>query len=224
MDTWNLTRQLWSSRSKPCYVGKNAISCGTETANENGVNLFSGKLVCMHCGYHMCMAYNKHKRYYRCSTRKFDKSACEGATVFESTLKKAVLSEFKKHVAAYLDESVVENGVIVRDNPASIAECDTYVKNLYIDKIKGNISEEWFQSVSEQFSQDKEKLIKERERTEEELASLEEIIRTARSRHDIIREYMTFDELTKPMVDILIDKIEVGGTRDHRIVHIYWNF
>ena len=62
------------------------------------------------------------------------------------------------------------------------------------------------------------------ERTEEEIAVLEEIIRTARSKHEIIREYMTFDELTKPMVDILIDKIEVGGSRDNRIIQIYWNF
>jgi hypothetical protein len=112
----------------------------------------------------------------------------------------------------------------ISDIDRKIADFDTYVKNLYIDKIKGNITEEWFQSVSEQFSQDKEKLIKERERTEEEIASLEEIIRTAHSKHEIIREYMSFDELTKPMVDILIDKIEVGGTRDHRIFYIYWNF
>lgn len=238
-DTWNLTRQLWSSRSKPCYVGKNAISCGTETANENGVNLFAGKLICMHCGYHMCMAYNRHKRYYRCSTRKFDKSACEGATVFESTLKNAVLAEFKRHVAAYLDESMVENGVTVRDDSQTrlsllkksvsdlekrIADCDTYVKNLYIDKIKGSITEDWFLSMSEQFRQDKENLMKERERTQEEIAVLEEIIRTARSKHEIIREYMTFDELTKPMVDILIDKIEIGGSRDNRMIQIYWNF
>ena len=227
-DTWELTRRIWSERSKPCYV---------EGSKE--INVFAGKPVCIHCGYHMCMGYNRGKRYYRCSTRKFDKNACEGATIFESTLKEKVLEEFKKHLRLYLDETAVENGVTVSHDSRNkldflkksiaeidrkLAECDTCIKNLYLDKLKGTITQEVFLNLSNQFSADKENLARQRNKMEDEITYYEQVISNTRSKHEIVSQYLNFDELTKPMVDVLIDKIEIGGSRDNRIINIYWNF
>ena len=227
-ETWNLTRLIWESRAKPCYA-----------PSEKDVNVFSGKLICMHCGYRLNTGYNRGKRFFRCPTHKFNKNSCHGATIFESTLKARVLDEFKKNLEQYLNEETVENGVDINNDDADklenlrksleeidkkYSECDNCIKNLYLDKLKGIIGEDTFISLSTQFQSDKDKLLLRRGRVEADILHFEEIMNNSESKHEIIRKYLSFDEFTKTMADILIDKIEIGGSRDNRIINIYWNF
>lgn len=227
-DTWNLTRRIWERKTKPCYV-----------SGGKGINVFAGKVVCMHCGYNLCTGYNRGKRFFRCATRKFDKNSCEGVTVFESTLKAKVLDEFKKYLGEYLNEKVVEDGVTLNDNTESklnrlqkslsdidkkSEECDNCAKNLYLDKLKGTITEEMFMSLSTQFQADKDNLSQQRRKIEADIAYFEGILKIVRSKHEIVQKYLSFYELTQSMVEELIDRIEIGGEKNHRIVNIYWNF
>ncbi len=228
MDTWNLTRRIWNRRTKPCYVS------GTKD-----INVFAGKVICVHCGYNVSTGYNRGKRFFRCSTRKFDKNSCQGVTIFESTLKTIVLEEFKKLREQYLDTERIENGIELDVDESSklerlqkaasdvdkrLKECDNDFKNLYTDKLRGLINDAQFVTLSSQFEEEKDKLLQQREKIESDIAYLQSLLKNVQTKQEIIERYLSFDELTQPMVEELIDKIEIGGEKRHRTVNIYWNF
>lgn len=224
--TWNLTRELWNDRSKPCYETKK-------------INLFSGKVVCEKCGYKMATAYNKKKRYYRCTNAIYGKSCCEGTTIFESTLLKCVLGELNKLRDAYLDEDSVLNSIEIKNEKLAqikslrqqVVNIDKQIdhnnlclKNLYVDKIKEEITQSQFQLLSTQFNEELESLTKQKVTIENQITKLEQRQTDAEAIKKRVLEILQFNELDRSVVQQLIEKIEIGGTKNNRIINIHWKF
>ncbi|WP_302027630.1 hypothetical protein [Ruminococcus bromii] len=59
---------------------------------------------------------------------------------------------------------------------------------------------------------------------ESKLLSIDDEIKALESNHTIVTQYSNIEKLTHNELMFLVDYIEVGGTRDNRIVRIHWKF
>ena len=227
-DEWRITMKLWTSRSKPCYVSK-----GVST------NKYAHTLRCAKCGYGMTTAYNKHKRYFRCNSAKYGKCCCEGTTVFESTLDKAILKEISRLKECYIDEDYIQDNIDAKNRleekteyllkqisiiNAKIQECKNAIKNLYIDKLKGIITDDQFVSLSEQFGKEQQESERQLEQHQNTISMIDSQQQSMHDKSEIILKLLSFSEITREMVNEMIDHIDIDGTRKNRIINIFWNF
>lgn len=223
--TWETTRRLWNERSKPCYDGE--------------VNKYAGKLLCAKCGYNMGVAYNKHVRYYRCNSAKYGSNCCTGTTIFEKTLDKAILNEIQKFrnelldneeviksfdFATKSDESIVKIKKQIASTDEKISKYDFALKNLYMDKLNGVISEKQFISLSEAFERDRKEDIKRLNDFKDALDKKLTDRADTQKRNRIISELISFNNVTRELICSFVNYIQVGGTKHDRIINIYWKF
>ena len=223
--TWETTRRLWNERSKPCYNGE--------------VNKYAGKLICAKCGYNMGVAYNKHKRYYRCNSSKYGRQCCTGTSIFEVTLDKALLKEINALRKEYLNADDIINGCDIfnevntkiehiRKQISSLENringYESALKNLYLDKLRGIITEVQFVSLTHSLEQDKIsddiRLNSLRDELDKELSKSE----SEEQRRLAVSELISFDSITREFVESFIRSIEVGGTKNDRVINVFWNF
>lgn len=108
-----------------------------------------------------------------------------------------------------------------------IAEYSKGIRELYLDKVKGLITEGEYVDFSKDFSAQKDHLEKLVIETQKQLAAVEKKMKAGDSRRQLIEQYTNLKELDRATVEKLIDYIEVGkripGTRKVP-VDIHWNF
>lgn len=107
------------------------------------------------------------------------------------------------------------------------AEYSKGIRELYLDKVKGLLSENDYVEMSRDFVSERDRLERVIAEGEKQLAALEDKIAAGDNRREIIEQYTNLDHLTRDIVEELIDYILVGkripGTRDVPI-EIHWNF
>ena len=225
-DTWETAKILWDSRSKPCYA--------TERKNK-----YAGVLICSKCGYGMTVAYNKHKRYFRCNSAKYGKICCEGTSIFETTLDKALLSEITVFKEQYLNNTdVLENSSLkdqgnkrierLEKEKASlikkITANENALKSLYVDKLKGIVGEAQFMDISRLLQEEKEGYIKKTQildsEIEEEISYETDVL----EKEERIKKLISFDSITREFINQFVKRIEIGGNKNDRKIDIYWKF
>jgi predicted ribosome quality control (RQC) complex YloA/Tae2 family protein len=99
------------------------------------------------------------------------------------------------------------------------------VSTLYMDKVKGVVTETMYMSNQQNFENDLNKLKAEHENIKSDIESLQKENVTRIDVVAIAKKYAKFEELTNEIVDDFIDYIEIGekdiyGNRD---VEIHWN-
>jgi hypothetical protein len=108
-----------------------------------------------------------------------------------------------------------------------VEECSKAIRNLYMDKVKGIISDADFVELSETFRDDRDRLARMIADSQKELQELDERLRAGDNRRELILQYTNLKHLTREIVDILIDHIVIYR-RDPKTkkipVEIYWNF
>ena len=232
IDLWNKVQSMLKDRAKPFDTGK--------------IGLFSKKVKCLHCGYNLRSVNKyvkgKYLKYLRCESRYSYGNVCIGSMISVDRLERIVLAELKKLVDEYLDKELVAQKVQFNDNLCKQKEslkndirvykektklCSTGIKNLYLDKTKGMITDDEFIDLSKDFHGDKkifETLIEE---MEEQLITLDEKQNQAQDIYQIIDKYTNINNLNREIVLELIDYIEVGHRYENsknRPVKIHWNF
>ncbi|MBQ4570006.1 MAG: recombinase family protein [Ruminococcus sp.] len=226
MDIWFDVQEMRKNRRRSDKTGKHGV--------------FANKLFCMNCGSSMHSYITAQKKYYRCHTRCVAKDKCsDGACISHSVLEKNVLSEIRALYDKYFDVDIVTRNVVLRDNSkekiemlekklsdieAGIAKLDKRVDAMYYDKLDGNISEDEYSRRKTECYKDKEQL---QSLAPEYRAKLEKL-QNRQDETDIIMQYIAKNKELKSLdrltVDILIDYIVIGGTRDNRIIDIHWKF
>ena len=101
------------------------------------------------------------------------------------------------------------------------------VKNLYVDKIKGLITDDEFVEFSKEFHHDKEKYQKLIQNLKEEIEELKLKSLSSLNKEELLNKYKNIDHLERIHIDTLIDYIEIGKTipkTRNRVINIYWNF
>lgn len=227
-ELWNKVQNLIKQKSKPFGTGK--------------IGLFSKKARCVNCGYNMMSSKNRGKHYLKCPCRHIAKGACTGSFISVEKLERSVLDELNRLSDEYLDKDELERSIEfknpdeeVRRNILSditvyqkkISEYSNGIQNLYLDKVKGIISEKDYIEMSKSFTVEKERLEAIVEENKQRLAQINDTIARSENRKEIISKYINLDHLNREIVETLIDFIYIGkrikGTRDVPI-EIHWNF
>lgn len=228
-ELWDRVQALIKEKSKPFSNGK--------------IGIFARKVKCMYCGYTLHSTKHADGRHYlQCPTRHVSKEACEGSMISMNVLEKIVLKELHELSSKYIDETYIAEHTefnnriseqiamkqdLISEYQRKSLECSEGIKNLYIDKVKGIITEDVFIDLTKDLHADKDRADETILSISEEIEELKEKLNRAKSKAERIKEYTDVQKLTREIVDTMIDYIEVGkripGTRN-RPVNIYWNF
>lgn len=231
-ELWDRVQALVAQRAKPFDVGT--------------IGLFARKARCANCGDTMRSGKTSPKRggkhYLQCANRHIAKDACIGSFIAVDKLEQLVIEELNRLSAEYLDRDGLERNIEFCENlqgqkarlrtdlavyQKKIEEYAKGIRELYMDKVRGLISEGDFTELSKGFSAERTRLERVVVETEKQLVQLEEKIAAGDNRRELIEQYTNLDHLTREVVETLIDYISVGkripGTRDVPI-EIHWNF
>ena len=227
-DLWDRVQTLIAARAKPFDAGT--------------VGLFAGKARCANCGYTMRSSKNRGKHYLQCSNRHVAKDACIGAFIAVEKLEKIVIQELNALSQRYLDQDELERSIEFNQNleqqranwmnakenlTKQVEDNHTYVRTLYMDKVKGIVSEADYLAMADDFAKERVRMESQIKEAQRHIADLDAQMLPGDQRKEIIRGYTHVEHLTREMVEILIDYITVGkripGTQDVPI-EIHWNF
>ena len=228
MPLWNTVQEMIQQKAKPFSNGE--------------IGIFARKVRCMHCGYVMRSTKSHERRYLKCATKNVCKDACIGSFISVSVLEEYVLSELKKLSAKYLDMDELEKNVVfchkldekkqsletqLKEYQTKMIHCATGIKTLYLDKVKGIITEDDFIQLSADLHKDKstyENLISE---LTLQIAEIEHKQTNTANDKEQLEQYLSLEHLTHDIVNQLIDDISVGK-RDPETkeipIEINWKF
>ncbi len=228
MELWNKVAALREEKAKP-------FSGGT-------IGLFARKAKCAYCGYTMRSGISKGNRYLKCPTKYASDNACIGSYISVKHLERLVIDEINSLSAEYLDKDELERAVKFNNDrigqkEKALAEIASYKKkiseyakglqSLYLDKVKGIISEADYIAMSKEFSEERLRLEKQVDCLNERISVIETAMTAKEDKRQTIDRYVNLEHLNREIVDELIDHISVGrripGTRDVPI-EIHWNF
>ena len=202
----------------------------TETRRPNDaetVALFAGFLYCGDCGSRLVRrsASYKGKRYiyYQCSGSKQNKGSCTSHNLRDEKLHNIVRNALQMQIQIVMEEAeFVESIRQAQQEPYRVRRIERQIRQLTADKahtqgikekLYGDYAEEIltredFLNYNELYS----KRIEEYERKITELEAEQQNLQTAPNAYpflDVYRKYRKLEEITRPMVVELIEKIEV---------------
>lgn len=207
-------------------------------------HIFAGKVRCIDCKSSM----NKAKagngyEYLRCKlyVRDPQKKLCTSHSIRLDVLEEIVTEKLRNHLNKIDDNKIalnlnkendifkevkyLENQIFKIDKKIEVK--DNVIKNLYIDKINGIISNEQFYDLNKRFSEDKDNLLKTKYILEEDMEKLSERIDSLDKWKEVADRYRNFNKLNHSIVTELIDYIEVGEknkSNKEQKIKIHWNF
>ena len=180
-ELWNRVQKMIAERAKPFDVGT--------------IGLFARKARCANCGYVMRSSKTSPdhggKHYLQCSNRHVAKDACIGSFISVDTLERLVIDELNRLATDYLDKDELEQNIEFCDNlqaqksrllsdiaiyEKKVAEYSKGIRELYMDKVKGLISESDYVEMSKDFTTERERLERVIADGEKQLAEIEEKI------------------------------------------------
>ena len=227
-ELWDRVQALVNQRAKPFDIGM--------------IGLFARKARCANCGYIMRSSKNHNRHYLQCSNRHVAKDACIGSFISVDKVEQAVITELNVLATEYLDKDELERNIELCDNLQEqksymLANIATYqkkieeyakgIRELYMDKVKGLITESDFVELSKDFAKEKERLERVILDGEKQLAEIEQKIEAGDNRLERIEQYTSLAYLNREIVETLIDYVSIGkripGTRNVPI-EIHWNF
>lgn len=227
-DLWDRVQAILAQRARPFSGGS--------------IGLFARKVRCANCGYTMRSSKNRGRHYLQCSNRHVAKDACIGSFISVEKLEQIVLEELNRLSAEYLDKDELEQHIqfcdslqtrknrLVSDLSAyekKISEYSKGIRELYLDKVKGIITEQEYLELSRDFSAEKERLERMVNDIQKQVEDLDVRLADGDNRKAIIDQYTNLDHLTREMVEVLIDHITVGKRtpgEKNPPVEIYWSF
>ncbi|MFV0518307.1 MAG: recombinase family protein [Aminipila sp.] len=239
IETWNTVRRIRKNKVKPRRDGI--------------INIFNGKIRCLECSELMyAITYPKQKdgvksktefnTTFRCSKKIINKNACKATGISMCKIEEQVIKQLKKLSQLYFDENEIEKKLVIVDSrqealerlnqesvriEQTIKENNQAVTTLYLDKIKGLISEKQFVQINDQLIMDIKTAENRFAKIEEERQLLLKNKTKKENIHEIILKYKNIEKLNRNIVLELIDSIYVGSENDEskkRTVKILWNF
>ena len=225
MDLWNSVKSRRNQNYKPYKGGE--------------IGIFAHKCKCKYCGYTMKTSKSHDDRYLRCPTRQVSKDDCIGSFISENVLKRTVLKELNLLIQQYLNVDQLQENIIlkkVRNEKEQLQEeiaqyngnINKYskaLKDLFMQKVNGHITEEEFVSLSSDLREDKEKIQKLLIQRQNKLLELSNEQETVKSKKQLLQKYINVTELSREMVDNLVDHIVVGQKdpiTKKKSIEIHW--
>ena len=234
-DTYETVQRIRSAKRRPTDMGE--------------MSVFSGLVYCADCGkkMYLCRCTTmKQKEYFNCSTyRKKKKSLCTSHQITVEAIEGIVLADLQRVFAMATDRESDFLALLKRNTDkesrrkllASAQEkenaerrvqaLDRIIRNLYEDKVNGNLSDERFRKLSQEYEKEQKTLTT-------RIRELQEVLEKAKEQSDnvtrfmrIVRKYTEINELTPEIVREFVEKVIVhekqviDGKRTQAVEIIY---
>ncbi len=227
-DLWDTVQGMIAEKTKPFITGN--------------IGIFAKKVKCGYCGYTLRSTKTRDEHFLTCSNRHISKDSCDGTFISVKRLEKMVIEELNRLSQEYLNKDELEQRIELCNNfqlqkDKLISDIDTYnkkieeyskgIRDIYMDKVRGIVTESDFVDMSKNFNKEKERLAALVEVCNNKICELDEKIKMGDNRRELIEQYTNPQHLTREMVEALIDHIvvykRIPGTRNVPI-EIHWNF
>ncbi len=203
---------------------------------------FAWKVRCIHCGSRLHSVKNGNKRGFKCERHALAHDACVGAYISLPKLERIVAAQLQILSDELLDAQTLEESIDLypdlRDMQTQIQEeirvyerkmevCNTGLRNLYLDKVKRVITDTEFREVSMDFKTEKERLAMQISSCQKKLKEIEITLVQKVNRKKLVQQYTGTRQLSKEMIDILVDYVLVGRRNPvtkETPVEIHWKF
>ena len=244
LEVWEQTCKIDHSRARPKRTRNGEIS------------LFGGLLNCLDCGFAMRYMQEQHQRKkglviyksYLCGNySRSGKAACSSHIIYTNRLSEIVIADIKQKAAMIESD---EQSLLMHMGQTKAAEGKTQlaaltaahratenrrtelerlIESLYVDKVKGKITEDVCARLINQYEAER------RDKSEEAriLTAQVENFQTEQSNTQewvkVIRQFKDIESLDRDILLKLIDKIEIGereiiGNQKQREIRIYYKF
>lgn len=240
-ETFELVQQKTKKTKRRKTIAKNSEK-----------SIFSDLLYCADCGHKLWYhtnTINREIHYFSCSNYKNDyRGTCPTRHYIREDALYEVVSHELRRLAGYLqaDEQAFvdllarktcheleeKRKQLQSELNRSLARIDTVsmlFEKLYEDNVSGKVSDEWFIQLSKKYETERMTLKKRIEEIKNELSQMGTMDRERSTFIRSVRKFMEMDVLTAPLLQELIDRIEIHeteGTGKNRFQHIviYYRF
>lgn len=238
VETWNKVQNILKTHASPTKNGE--------------IHYLSKKIYCMNCGksfmrnvYNVKTESTGKRAYMQCKGAKKYHSCDNNKAIRMDELEQILLNAINDLLDNYYDETNLQNlynqtnkqntndetiNILKKEKnnlEKKINDNKNYYRNLYEDKVKGNVNEEMFSLMANDYLKEIETMTNRIETIENEINNLNNIKANKKQANDILKKYKHIDSLNKIIVDEFIDKVYIGNynkenkTRD---IEIEWNF
>lgn len=231
-ETFNKVQVVMKERTKPVK------STGT-------VHIFSGKVFCLECGYHMRKKNSKVHEYLVCANNRDGYDECiNKVSIRYDELEKLILDMVNDKIRQYYDREIIEKeynekkqnkfiekiSVLERqkkDIESNLNKTKNYLKRLYEDKVDGIITVNQFKSLVLEYNKNENIYNNQIKYINNEIAYYKMKEESLKNKNEIFDRYQKFEKLNTIVVQEFIDKIYVGMLDQEtksREIQIKWNF
>ncbi len=210
--------------------------------------LFKGLLFCNECGARLNVTYSNYalKRYgeYRYTTICYSYSRlysdiCTRHSNSIPELEEVLIKHIKEVCSRYINENLqdelismakkqkqfelkqITNEKKLETLEQKISDIGLYIKNLYMDKVKGVVSENDYISLVADFTKDRDNLIKEKEELIKIINNQKPQIDETAKIEKLAKEFLSLEKPTKQLLNELIEKITIS---ENKKINIYFKF
>ena len=210
--------------------------------------LFKGLLFCSECGARLNVTYSNYalKKYgeYRYTTICYSYSRlysdiCTRHSNSIPELEEVLIKHIKEVCSRYINENLqdelismakkqkqlelkqISNEKRLETLEQKIADIGLYIKNLYMDKVKGVVSENDYISLVSDFTKDRDNLIKEKEELIKIINNQKPQIDETAKIEKLAKEFISLEKPTKQLLNELIEKITISENKE---INIYFKF
>lgn len=210
--------------------------------------LFKGLLFCSECGARLNITYSNYalKKYgeYRYTTICYSYSRlysdiCTRHSNSIPELEEVLISHIKEVCSRYINENLQDELISMAKKQRSlelkqinnekrletleqkISDIGLYIKNLYMDKVKGVVGENDYISLVADFTRDRDNLIKEKEELIKIINNQKPPIDETAKIEKLAKEFIALEKPTKQLLNELIEKITISENKE---INIYFKF
>lgn len=210
--------------------------------------LFKGLLFCSECGARLNVTYSNYalKKYgeYRYTTICYSYSRlysdiCTRHSNSIPELEEVLIKHIKEVCSRYINENLqdelinmakkqkqlelkqISNEKRLETLEQKISDIGLYIKNLYMDKVKGVVNENDYISLVADFTKDKDNLIKEKEELIKIINNQKPQINETTKIERLAKEFLSLERPTKQLLNELIEKITISENKE---INIYFKF
>lgn len=210
--------------------------------------LFKGLLFCSECGARLNVTYSNYalKKYgeYRYTTICYSYSRlysdiCTRHSNSIPELEEVLIKHIKEVCKRYINENLQDELISMAKKQRSlelkqinnekrletleqrISDIGLYIKNLYMDKVKGVVSESDYISLVADFTGDRDNLIKEKEELVKIINNQKPLIDETEKIEKLAKEFIALEKPTKQLLNELIEKITISENKE---INIYFKF
>ena len=210
--------------------------------------LFKGLLFCSECGARLNVTYSNYalKKYgeYRYTTICYSYSRlysdiCTRHSNSIPELEEVLIKHIKEVCSRYINENLqdelinmakkqkqlelkqISNEKRLETLEQKISDIGLYIKNLYMDKVKGVVNENDYISLVADFTKDKDDLIKEKEELIKIINNQKPQINENAKIERLAKDFLSLERPTKQLLNELIEKITISENKE---INIYFKF